>query len=206
MSHVPASSNDLLPWPSSHSPLPAPGWVSLSLHQLHGFSWDHILWELNVAHSELAAFVSCGSGQSALHRGCRAHCGNNGLWEQLVISSSREKGVTLILLSPPRKAGYIFQLPEEQCAAVAATWQKRRLLKEKTPAVPFRAAAEMRKLRSPASSPLSWLLCMHAAAFLSSAELQGQEQPLPAALQPSKAPCVNKGRPQCSCLEWHFIY
>lgn len=148
-----------------------------------------------MAHLEMGfAFVSCGSGQSALHRGCRARCGNNGFWEQLVIPSRRERGVTLILLSPPRKAGYIFQLPEEQCGAVAETWEERRLLKEKTPVVPFRAAAEMRKLHSPASSPLSWLLCMHFPAFLSTAELQGQEQPLPAALQPQQSTVSEGGQ------------
>lgn len=151
--------------------------------------WHNWSWGL-----ELSAFVSCGSGQSALHRGCHALCGNNGFWEQLVTPSSRERGVTLILLSPPRKAGYIFQLPEEQCGAVAAAWEKRRLLKKKTLAVPFRAAAEMRKLHSPASSPLSWLLCMHSPAFLSSAELQGQEQPLPAALQPQQGTVSEGGQ------------
>lgn len=62
-----------------------------------------------------------------------------------MITSSRERGVTLILLSPLRKAGYLFQLPEEECGALAATCEKRRLLKKKTWAVPVRSAAEMRK-------------------------------------------------------------
>lgn len=78
--------------------------------------------------------------------------------------------------------GPIFQLPEEQFSVVAAIWEERRLPKKKTLAVPVREAAEMMKRSSPpASSPLSWLLCMHSQALLSSAELQGQEQPLPAA-------------------------
>ena len=76
----------------------------------------------------------------------------------------------------------VFQLPEEQFGAVAATWDERRLLKKKTLAVPVRGAAEIMKRSSPpASTPLSWLLCMHSQALLTSAELQGQEQPLPAA-------------------------
>lgn len=89
-----------------------------------------------------------------------------------------------VLLPPPRKARKTrpaFQLPKEQLSAVAATWEERRLLKKKTLAVPVRGAVEMMKRSSPASSPLSWLLCMHSQALLSSAELQGQEQPLPAA-------------------------
>lgn len=57
---------DLLPWPSSHSPLPAPDWVSLSLHQLYDLSPAHIAWQLNVAHLELGLaahlFVFCDAG------------------------------------------------------------------------------------------------------------------------------------------------
>lgn len=103
----------------------------------HAWSWG----------LQLPAFVSCGSGQSALHRGCRAHCGNNGFWEQLVvIPSGRERGVTLIPLSPPRKAGYIFQWPEEQCGAVAATWEKKRLLKQNPLAVIFQRSSRNEEL------------------------------------------------------------
>lgn len=63
-----------------------------------------------------------------------------------MISSSRERGVTLILLSPPRKAGYIFQLPEEQCGAVAVTWEKRGLLKKNTWACTFQGSSRSEEM------------------------------------------------------------
>lgn len=68
--------------------------------------------------------------------------GSNLLWYQ----SGRERGVTLIPLSPPRKAGYIFQWPEEQCGAVAATWEKRRLLKQNPLAVIFQGSSRNEEL------------------------------------------------------------
>lgn len=53
----------------------------------------------------------------------------------------------------------------------------------------------MMKRSSPSAfSPFFWLLCMHCQALLSSAELQGQEQPLPAASGPQQGALSEQGQ------------